>query len=78
MEEQKTKYEMYNSDDSGVNGQAIGKVLYSGLTSKGSLTDGKVYDCIGLSFGKLRIIDDSGEAFYYSKKPYTKTVQPNS
>ena len=72
MEEEKIKYVMYSSDDSGINGQVIGKVLYSGLTSKGSLTDGKTYDCIGLSFGEIRIIDDSGEAFYYHRRPSHK------
>lgn len=58
----------YDSDNSGINGEPIGRVQYIGLSSKGDLTDGKIYDCIGLSFGKIRIIDDSGEPFYYSRK----------
>ena len=55
------KYESQNSD----NCQVIGKLMYSGETSKNSVTNEKIYDCIGLSFGKVRIIDDSCEAFYY-------------
>ena len=62
----------YDSDNSGINGELIGKVQYHGLSSKGSLTDGKVYDCIGLSFSNIRIIDDSGEPFYYGNRPSFK------
>lgn len=31
-----------------------------------SLTDGKIYDCIGVEMPFLRIIDDSGEDYLYS------------
>ena len=30
------------------------------------LTDGKIYECIGIEDGMLRIIDDSGEDYLYS------------
>ena len=62
----------YDSDNSGVNGELIGKVQYLGLPSKGHVKDGKVYDCIGLSFCKIRIIDDSGNPFYYGQHPSFK------
>lgn len=31
-----------------------------------SLTDGKIYECLGLDSGMLRIIDDSGDDYLYS------------
>ena len=31
-----------------------------------SLTDGKIYECIGFDSGMLRIIDDSEEDYLYS------------
>lgn len=31
-----------------------------------SLTDGKIYDCVGVENGMLRIIDDSEEDYLYS------------
>ncbi len=31
-----------------------------------SLTNGKIYECIGIEYGMLRIIDDSGEDYLYS------------
>ena len=38
-----------------------------------SLTDGRVYECLGLEYpGLLRIVDDSGEDYLYSPiKPET-------
>lgn len=33
-----------------------------------SLTAGKTYDVIGIEFGMLRILDDSGEDYLYSAK----------
>ncbi len=43
------------------------KVRYIG-TSFGveSLTNGKIYECIAIEDGFLRIIDDSGEDYLYS------------
>jgi len=34
-----------------------------------SLTDGKIYECLGLDAGLLRIIDDSDEDYLYSVIP---------
>lgn len=31
-----------------------------------SLTDGKIYDCVGVENGMLRIVDDSEEDYLYS------------
>lgn len=44
----------------------VGETFYSGE----GLTDGKIYECIGIEGeGKsLRIIDDSGEDYLYSAK----------
>ena len=30
------------------------------------LTDGKIYECVGIENNMLRIIDDSGESYLYS------------
>lgn len=30
------------------------------------LTNGKIYECVGIEDGMLRIIDDSGEDYLYS------------
>ncbi len=43
------------------------KVRYIGKSfGVESLTDGKIYECIGIEDGMLRIIDDSGEDYLYS------------
>ena len=34
-----------------------------------SLTDGKIYECLGLDAGLLRIVDDSDEDYLYSVIP---------
>ena len=41
--------------------------------SKGilSLTDGKVYECLGVEYGFLRVIDDEGYG-YWEKEPGEK------
>ena len=41
------------------------KVKYVG-PSKGtlSLTDGKVYECLGVEYGFLRVIDDEGYSYW--------------
>ena len=45
----------------------IGKVKYVGKSfGIESLTDGKVYDCVGIEPPFLRIIDDSEEDYLYS------------
>lgn len=36
------------------------------------LTNGKIYECIGIEDGMLRIIDDSGEDYLYS------SIEPSS
>lgn len=47
------------------------KVKYIGKSfGVEGLTNGKIYKCIGIEDGMLRIIDDSGEDYLYSaKKP---------
>lgn len=43
------------------------KVRYKGESfGVDSLTSDKIYDCIGVEFDLLRIIDDSGEDYLYS------------
>lgn len=43
------------------------KVRYIGKSfGVESLTDGKIYECIGIEDGMLRIIDDSQEDYLYS------------
>ena len=63
---------LYDINDSGVTGD-IGKVQYLGESSIGQLTDGKVYNCIGVAYCKIRIIDDSGTPYYYdADRPSSK------
>lgn len=43
------------------------KVKYIGKSfGIGGLTNGKIYECIGIEDWMLRIIDDSGEDYLYS------------
>ena len=45
------------------------KVRYKGPTFGGGflgLTDGKTYECVGVEYDLLRIIDDEGEDYLYS------------
>ena len=43
------------------------KVKYIGNSfGSAGLTDGKVYECVGIEQGFLRIIDDSEEDYLYS------------
>lgn len=45
------------------------KVRYKGPTFGGGflgLTDGKTYECAGVEYDLLRIIDDEGEDYLYS------------
>lgn len=43
------------------------KVKYIGKSfGVEGLTDGKIYECISIEDGMLRIIDDSGEDYLYS------------
>jgi len=45
------------------------KVRYVGESfGVDSLTDGKVYECLGVEGSFLRVIDDSGEDYLYSAK----------
>jgi hypothetical protein len=62
----------YDSDYNDINNRLIGKVQYKGESCPGNLTDGKTYDCIGLSYSHIRIIDDTGEPFYYDRNPSWK------
>lgn len=45
------------------------KVRFTGQTFGGGytgLTNGRIYDCVGIEAGLLRIIDDEGEDYLYS------------
>ncbi|MPN05613.1 hypothetical protein SDC9_152864 [bioreactor metagenome] len=43
------------------------KVKYTGKSfGVDSLTDGKTYECLGIEYDLLRIIDDSGKDYLYS------------
>lgn len=43
------------------------KVRYVGISfGVDSLTDGKIYECVGIELPFIRIIDDSGEDYLYS------------
>lgn len=45
------------------------KVRYIGETFGGEylgLTNGKIYECIGIEYSMLRVIDDEGEDYLYS------------
>ncbi len=43
------------------------KVRYKGKSfGVEGLTNGKIYECIGIEYGMLRIIDDSKEDYLYS------------
>lgn len=54
-----------------MNNELIGKLQYIGPNYKYGLTDGKIYDCFGLSSGDVQIFDDEKELYYYSAtKPY--------
>ena len=45
----------------------IGKVKYVGKSfGIESLTNGKIYDCIGIELPFIRVIDDSEEDYLYS------------
>ncbi len=45
------------------------KIKYVGQTfGVDSLTDGKIYEVVGVEYGMLRVIDDSGEDYLYSAK----------
>ena len=42
------------------------KVMFIGPSFLDGLTNGKIYECLGVEFGNLRIIDDSNEDYLYS------------
>ena len=45
----------------------IGKVKYVGKSfGVECLTNGKVYDCVGIEYPFIRVIDDSDEDYLYS------------
>lgn len=56
---------LYDINDSGISGD-VGKVQYVGESSNGQLTDGRIYDCIGVAYCQIRLIDDSGKPYYYN------------
>ena len=54
---------------------AIGKLMYIGKNFKGELENGKIYDCLDLSFGQVKIIDDTNKAFWYSARTRAATAE---
>ena len=56
----------------------IGKVKYIGKSfGVESLTNGKVYDCIGVELPFIRVIDDSDEDYLYSISKPSSMENPN-
>lgn len=50
--------------------EVYGKLKYIGKDFFLSLTNGKIYNCVGVDHGMLRIVDDEGEDYLYpAKKP---------
>lgn len=46
------------------------KLRYIGQSFLVGLTNGKIYECLGIEYGWFRVIDDSGEDYlYYIKGP---------
>ena len=43
----------------------VGETFGGGVTG---LTNGKVYDCVGVEYDLLRIVYDEGEYYLYSSK----------
>ncbi len=55
----------------------IGKVKYTGKTfGIEQLTDGKIYDVVGLDYPFIRVIDDSGEDYLYSIEKPSSLEEP--
>lgn len=54
------------------------KVKYVGKSfGVESLTNGKIYECLGIETGLIRIIDDSGEDYLYSPTKPAALDNPN-
>lgn len=54
------------------------KVKYKGKSfGVEGLTDGKIYECIDIEDGMLRIVDDSGEDYLYSAIKPSSLENPN-
>lgn len=51
--------------------ELYGRLRYIGKSFGAfGLTNGKLYDCVGIDHGMLRIVDDEGEDYLYpAKKP---------
>ncbi len=62
------KIKVYQSEQGKyVEMKSMGKVKYIGESfGVDSLTDGKIYECLGFDSGMLRVIDDSEEDYLYS------------
>ena len=54
------------------------KVRYVGISfGVDSLTDGKIYECVGIELPFIRIIDDSGEDYLYSASIPSDLTDPD-
>lgn len=54
------------------------KVKYKGKSfGVEGLTDGRIYECIDIEDGMLRIVDDSGEDYLYSAVKPSSLENPN-
>lgn len=64
------KIKVYQSElDKEIEMELYGRLKYVGESFGAiGLTDGKVYDCVGVDNGMLRIVDDEGEDYLYSVK----------
>lgn len=62
------KRKVYQSEtNSYIELEVIAKVKYVGVSfGVEGLTNGKIYDCVGIEDGMLRIVDDSEEDYLYS------------
>lgn len=63
---------VYQSElDKEIEMELYGRLKYVGKTFGAfGLTNGRIYDCVGVDNGMIRIVDDEGEDYLYpTKKP---------
>lgn len=53
--------------------ELYGKLRYIGKVFFLALTNGKIYDCVGVGHGMLRIVDDEEDYLYSAKRPRAAT-----
>lgn len=55
--------------------ELYGRLRYIGEDFPLALTNNKIYDCVGVDHGMLRIVDDEGEDYLYSaRRPKSATA----